>query len=233
MIMSLLSKATLSSLASWAEVAAVLFTSLGAFSGIVYVASTRPLRRFEAAEKSALEANVAHANERAEEANKEFALANERTAKLEKETAELNNKNLLLEAAIAPRRLSDGQRKDLASLSSFANRVVGIRSYSADTEGLILATQIAEALRKSKILIEDNRATMHPSGSMSFGVVVEGPDRELVNALTKVLSKNGKLTASSSIKADHGGVSMTLGIGVMRFRTRPAAIVTVGPKPIK
>jgi len=73
----------------------------------------------------------------------DIANAKERTEKLEKETAELTTKNLELEAVIAPRRLSVRQVTALSTLAKFAGRIIGIKSYSSDTEGLILATQIA------------------------------------------------------------------------------------------
>jgi hypothetical protein len=166
-------------------------------------------------------------------ANQLAAEANERAGKLEKEAAELTAKNLELEAAIAPRRLSARQEKGLETLTRFANRLVEIKSYSSDTEGLILATQILDGLTKSKIAIRDNRLTMQPAGSVSFGLSVEGPDVELVQDLRKILSLDGNLTATSSIVAPKRGFSATIGFGVTSGGQPPAATILVGVKPIK
>jgi hypothetical protein len=152
---------------------------------------------------------------------------------LKKESEQLSAGNLRLEAAITPRRLSARQQKDLASLNKFSNRLVEIKSYSSDTEGLILATQILDDLTKSKISIRDNRLTMQPAGSVSFGLSVEGPDGELVQELRKILSLDGNLIASSSIVAPNPGFSATIAFGVTSGGTPPAATVMVGVKPIK
>lgn len=166
--------------------------------------------------------------------NKLAGDANERAGELEKEAAELKAANLRLEAAIAPRRLSQRQEKVLSTLAKFSGRTVGISSYASDTEGLILATQIIDALTKSKILIEDNRLTMMPAGSVSFGVAVDGPDKELVTELKQVLSLDGNLTATSSFSSpSRAGFSAGVSFGQVRNATAPAAIITIGAKPIK
>jgi hypothetical protein len=159
--------------------------------------------------------------------------ANERAGKLEKEAADLTAHNLALEAAIAPRRLSGRQQKGLASLTQFASRTVGVKSYSSDTEGLILASQIIDALSKSKIRIEDNRLTMQPAGSVSFGISVEGPDTLLVGELKKILSMDGNLMADSSIHLPNRGFSAQVSFGTVSGGTPPGATITVGVKPIK
>jgi hypothetical protein len=166
--------------------------------------------------------------------NKLAGDANERAGELEKEAAELKAANLRLEAAMAPRRLSQRQEKVLSTLTKFSGRTVGVKSYSSDTEGLILATQIIDGLKQSKLLIEDNRLTMMPAGSVSFGVSVDGPDKELVNELKQVLSMDGSLTATSSISSpNRAGFSVGVSFGEVRNVTAPAATITIGAKPIK
>lgn len=157
------------------------------------------------------------------------ARANERTQRLEFEASQLRSDNLKLEAEVAPRRLSNEQAKELASLTAFAGSTVAIKSYSSDTEGAILATEILEALEKSKINIEDNRLTMLPSGSVSFGVLIEGPDKSLVDKLKAVL---GGLTRTSTLAVNRGGVSTSVSFGSTTFGTPAAATIIVGPKPI-
>jgi hypothetical protein len=110
--MSLSSSELLKTIASWAEVSAVLFTALGAVSGVVYVVASRPLRKTEARERLLLEKSVA-------DANAEGGKANERAGKLEKAAADLTAENLRLAAIIAPRRLTSTQQHDLTALPNF------------------------------------------------------------------------------------------------------------------
>lgn len=160
--------------------------------------------------------------------------ANKRAGELEKEAAELKAKNLQLEAAIAPRRLSARQEQALASLTAHVPKVVAIESYSSDTEGLILATQIFDALLKSGITIEDNRLTVIPSGSITFGVSVAGSDKALVDEFKRILSMDDHLTKTSSLTSlSRGGFSVINRTGAIRLATPPVATILVGPKPIK
>lgn len=156
--------------------------------------------------------------------------AKKEAGEAKRETAELTAKNLVLEAAIAPRRLKDNQQKALASLTAFATRLVEIKSYSSDTEGAILATQIMDALTKSNIHIRDNRLTVQPAGSVAFGVSVEGPDKELVKHLTEILSD---LAGKSPLALPSRGFSASVSFGVISGGTPPAATILVGVKPIK
>jgi hypothetical protein len=150
---------------------------------------------------------------------------------LEKEAAELTAQNLRLEAAIAPRRLSEKQEKSLAALNQFSGRLVEIKSYSSDTEGLILATQIVEALKKAHLDVADDRLTMQPAGSIFLGVSVEGTDKELVGKLKTVLSVDGNLMSGKVISSPERPL-----IGVEFGKVQrgiPAATILVGAKPIK
>jgi len=74
---------------------------------------------------------IAQATAKSEEARKDIAAAGVRIAESEQATAELTAKNLVLEAASAPKRLSDRQQKELAALMAFAGRTIGIKSYLA------------------------------------------------------------------------------------------------------
>jgi hypothetical protein len=154
---------------------------------------------------------------------------------LASQTEELKGKNLALEAEISPRRLSDRQKNALSELTAFSGRLVGIKSYSGDTEGAILATQILTALQKSKIEIEDDRLTVLPSEaqSVAFGVSVEGTDEELVKDLKRILSLDGNLTVTSSLPSFPSGVLASSQSGVIHRFPPPVATVIVGPKPIK
>jgi len=157
--------------------------------------------------------------------------ANERAGKFEADAARLSAENLQLEVAITPRRLSERQKTGLSGLSQFSGHLVEIKSYSSDTEGLILATQILGALAKARMTILDNRLTMQPAGTISFGVSVTGDDKALVEELKKILAEDGNLTAASSIVApDKAG--MGISFGVSRSSTPPDAIILIGAKPI-
>ena len=135
--------------------------------------------------------------------------ANIRADKLEHDTQVLKEANLKLEAEIAPRDLSNRQKAALSNLTPFSGRAVGIKSDTIDTEGLRLATQILDALTKSHFRIEDNRLTIQPSGSVTFGVLVEGTDRNLVDELKRILSMDGHLAETSSLTPpNRGGVSV-------------------------
>jgi hypothetical protein len=151
---------------------------------------------------------------------------------LKQETAELTSQNLQLEAVIAPRRLTAKQEQDLASLSIFAKNVVAVKSYASDIEGAILATQIIEAIRKSRIDVQDNRLTMMPAGSVTLGVSISGSSDALVGHLNKILADFTR--DASSLAVNRGGVSTAVSFGTMTFSgPPPAATIIVGPKPIK
>jgi cell division protein FtsL len=176
---------------------------------------------------------IAAINEKAGGANERAATANERAEKLEKDAAELTAKNLQLEAMIAPRRLRDSQLKELGSLTEFKGRLVQIKSYAMDTEGLVLATQIAEALAKSKITILDNRLTIIPGGEVIAGIVVEGPDSALTDKLRHALSANGGALNTELPNAIKRGFPANIQFGDITGGLSPAATVTVGVKPVK
>jgi hypothetical protein len=198
----------------------------GEFAG-EYVA--RPInRRIEAVRTE----GTARLNKQASEAQRQAAEVSERAGKLEKDAADLTAQNLALEAAIAPRRLSKKQTTELAALSSFSGRAIELKSYSNDTESLVLATEIIDALSKSPIRIQDNRLTMQGGRSVTFGVTVEGPDKPLVDALKRILSSGGNLIGTTVNTAANVGFSVQISTGVVSSGPM-AATVTVGVKPIK
>ncbi|MFZ0737873.1 MAG: hypothetical protein WBL70_05355 [Candidatus Acidiferrales bacterium] len=166
--------------------------------------------------------------------NAEAGNARERAGKLETKAAELTAANLRLESAITPRRLSDKQRRELGGLTAYSGRIVGVKSYSSDTEGLILATETIDALEKSGMRIEDNRLTMLPAGSVMFGVSVEGSDAALVAELRRILSLDGNLMAISSLAIpSRRGFSAKVSVGTITGNTPPSATIAIGAKPIK
>jgi hypothetical protein len=102
------------------------------------------------------------------------------------EIAELNRE-------LAPRQLSSSE---LAALKIAANRfpalIISVWSYGLDLEGSRLARQILSALRKPTV---DSIGHMVGSTTARIGVIITGPNDELVEAL---------LTALKPISATRG-----------------------------
>jgi hypothetical protein len=175
--------------------------------------------------KAALAA--AAADERAGLANVAAAHANERAEILEKD-------NLLLEASIAPRRLNAKQQGELARVRAFLNPVIKVRSYVGDTEGFILASQIVDALSKSRIRIDDDRNGTIAFHEVVFGVSFEGSNNDLVNKLRSILGagENDLTKATPPIS-----IPPTSPASRMYFERSsdiiPSATIVVGAKPIK
>jgi hypothetical protein len=225
--MSLLSKELLSSISTWAEILAVVLTALGALSGVTFVVVSKPLRKIEAHEKLVLQQQVADAGLAAAQATERAKEAERSATENQKETAILTAQNLKLEAAINPRRLTAKQLKELVDIK-YAGGPIEVRSYANDVEGLVVATQITDALRTRANLI-DNRSTMQPVRIVLFGVTVTGTDAALVAELSAVLGN--LIEKSAPIPRDI--FTITTGYGMKVSRVPPAAMIQVGVKPIK
>jgi hypothetical protein len=220
----------------WALVTAAIAAILVVLTTRISLQRTKELADAQAQlsklKEEALQADLREKDLKIAEANRNAGEANERAGKFEEEAAKLTAENLRLQAAIGPRRLSERQQQALTELAAFGGRTVGIKSYSSDTEGLVLASQIMNALRRSKIQIEDNRLTMQPAGSVMFGVSVDGQDEPLVTELRNILSMDRNLTAAGSfVSTGRQGVSMSVGFGVIAGPPS-AATITVGVRPI-
>lgn len=218
----------LSRLNTWVLALAATF---GFLAAVFVVASWFTGTRVAALQDRELERYKSDAGIKIANANEMSARANERAGKLEKEAADLTTKNLELEAAISPRRLTRREQSALASLTGFAGQTVEIKSYSSDTEGLILATQVLDALSKAGIRVQDNRLTMQPAGSVVFGISVDGSERKLVAALRNALSRDGSLMASSTVPSP--GLAFSVSFGAYSGGPPPGAIIVVGAKPLR
>jgi hypothetical protein len=163
---------------------------------------------------------IADALRRAAEAER-FAAENQ------KETAILTAQNLRLEAAISPRRLTAKQLKELADIKS-NGRTLEIKSYTSDVEGLVVATQIVDVLRSNARLL-DNRSTMQPVRAIVFGITVTGADSALVEEITAILGN----FIEKSRPPNRDNFTISNSSGTLVSRVPPAAIITVGVKPIK
>jgi hypothetical protein len=152
--MSFVAKELLSSISSWAEIAAVLFTTLGALSGVTYVLASRPLRKAEARERLVLQARVAEAQSTAAaaeahigDAKKEAALAEQHAAEANRTAERERLARVRLEQQLAPRRLTAVQRAKLVdSLGGFTGGAT-IVSPILDPEATDFGDDLDVALR--------------------------------------------------------------------------------------
>jgi len=167
----------------------------------------------------------ASAKERAGEADERAADANERAGQAEERAAKLL-------AGIQPRRLSPDQEKDIANaLKPYAGKTVSIATYRQDAEAMILALQIAEALDKAKITVQNRLGTFDAVGLPLFlGVTVDtnSSDKKLECALFDSLKTKGRLVTANT--------PFLSGVGSTMFvpaQTKPDdAFIFVGEKPI-
>src|ERR1700675_1017562 len=109
------------------------------------------VQRFDEILLSEAQSQAATSIERAGVANKRAGHVEKEAAGLRKEAAGVTASNLRLEEAIAPRRLTPKQERELESLTQFSGRTVDIRSYANDAEGFFLGSQLVDALSKAHI----------------------------------------------------------------------------------
>jgi len=143
------------------------------------------------------------------------------------EITQLEASNLQLEIQIQPRRLAAALK---AAVKPFPNRQISVWSYGVDIEGRLLASQILSALNDAHVPIVDSIGHMVSSTTARIGVIITGPDDELVGALlaalkplspTKGSLNNPGSYSKSGIDMLYGGPNIV-----------PAEIF-VGIKPIK
>ncbi len=162
------------------------------------------------------EGGIARANERAAKANR--AAEDERLARLK------------LEAQIAPRRLTEAQRKTIADACiPFKQKRVQVVSYMMDTEGFVLSEQIVSALRLSGMTVDDNSFSVMPLGQFTLGVAVYGKDPEFAKSLAQIFVDSGGLASSPTDKDPTEGNEKII------FDPDPAhaAVILVGLRPIE
>src|ERR1700680_5147895 len=137
------------------------------------------------------DARIAEAQRGTAEANRDAKAASEQAAEAELETAQLY-------ALTAPRRLTpDQQRRIRDALKPFARRSIRLETYGLDGEGMVLGTQIMDALKAVPIIVGDFRSSFLQTGGFDFGIQVRGPrsENDFVPALTDALRNIGKLDA--------------------------------------
>jgi len=148
---------------------------------------------------------------------------------LNRGTEELRTKNLVLEAQVAPRRLTDDEENEIASfLRSLTGRKVIIASYAFDIDGTVLADQIKDTLFGRRILSVVNQIGAHIPAHAPIiqGINVSGNDPQLVSALKEALRSLGKLELDPSLTAP--------GQELLDFNPVPdaGATIFVGARPI-
>jgi hypothetical protein len=107
---------------------------------------------------------------------------------------------LKLEKQIAPRRLTENQKLGLLLICRrFRYRSVKVVSYALDTDGGVLAKQIAQSLNcRPGLSVEDDTASMMPVGGFITGIKVDGTDNALVSALRDELSPLGGMVSGTA-----------------------------------
>ncbi len=148
---------------------------------------------------------------------------------LDQQTAQLKSDNLVLEAKIAPRRLSDDDIAKLkTAVAPFLRRQISVWSYGVDVEGRVLASQILSALNDAHAQTVDSIGHMVSSTTLRTGVIITGPDDELIAALLVALKPlsptRGSLNNPGAFSKS--GVDMLYGL--------PSAVpaeIFVGVKP--
>src|SRR5262249_11536234 len=108
------------------------------------------------------------------------AASEERSRELEKGNLALRQnverertERLKLEAAIAPRTISQDEKKALvAAWKRFAGKRVRAESYVSDVESTVLGQQIVEALSEADLVVTPAIATKMPINFIAFGIHV-------------------------------------------------------------
>lgn len=145
----------------------------------------------------------------------------ERAAILSKESEELRSKNLALEAAIAPRDVSDDDVKEIIDgLTPFAGREISVKSYLGDTEGHRLLFVIVETLSHAGLHVIPGLENFDDSPKVMLleGMEIDAPpqQRDLADALQGALSKT-KLGIRPQWFVTDAGTTVLLKIGVKPF----------------
>lgn len=153
--------------------------------------------------------------------NDKAGAAYERAAKADGETQELKAKNLVLEAEIAPRKVSDDDVKLLVSnLKPFAGLPISVRSYLGNSEGRRLLMILSTDLSRSGLKVMPGYWNFDASPQMMLlgGLEVNSPpeQKDLADALQKSFSKMD-LGIRPQWYAMAAGTPVTLYIGVKPF----------------
>jgi hypothetical protein len=152
---------------------------------------------------------------------------------LEQQTEQLKSDNLVLSAKIAPRQLSAEDIAVLqAAVGAFSGRQISIWSYGLDIEGRILATRIKSALDDVHVLVVDRIGAMLGSTTPRVGIIITGPDNDLVAALLAALKPLSAVRGSLDSPGSYSKSGVDMLYGSTTANVLPAEIF-VGIKPLR
>jgi hypothetical protein len=165
-------------------------------------------------------------------AKTELSRSQERIAELDKSAEELKAANLALEKQIAPRRLTLDQMNALVgALLPLKGRRVRLESYALDVESALLGKQLLLCLKKAELVIDERgMMSVQTFGRVSLGVHVHG-EKQLVDALAKVLSETAGLKVTpNSDPSKKGGPGVVMEAG--GEKTPSDATIFIGVKEV-
>lgn len=169
---------------------------------------------------------------RADTAEGAIATATKEAAEATKATEDERIERLRLEAQIAPRRLTVGQKAKIAVnctlfKSMFEGKRVRVVSYSLDTEGFIFSEQIVSSLRASGMAVDDDSMSVRPTGTFIMGINVFGSDSKLAREIANAIGSSGSPVAVSFVETDPtaGAIKIEYSAPV------PQVTILVGLKP--
>jgi len=158
-----------------------------------------------------------------------FAIDTTIQTKSDVKVESLQSANLVLEAQIQPRRLTDEQKAAIVrSLTPFAGSNIVIASYAFDAESVALSMQLRETLiRAGFVGISQIGKHMPLIPPIVTGVRVTGTDAKLVAALKKAFSDDGHLIVSPDLPEPGKEMLVFPGEGL-----NATATIFVGVKPL-
>jgi hypothetical protein len=218
---------------SWEQLMLLSLGIAGLIAVAIFVttASVVILQRHETAEaKRELDAYKLTVDGKVAAAKSEGIKAGETASNALLRAEELRAANLVLEAQIAPRRLTRPQQQKIADLLvRYAGRSVAVVSYAMDAESAVLGQQILESLAAARLSPTNGIASVSSLGGFLLGIHISGPDEDFVGAIRKALSEVGAAVASKEqTSPPMAAAGMSLGNPTATAEAR----IFVGIKPI-
>jgi hypothetical protein len=140
-----------------------------------------------------------------------------------------------LENRLASRHLSTSQQDTIGdALKSFTGKRVVVGSYGLDIESALLGNQIMHCLKLGGVEPFDEISTQLPSGSITTGVFIFGPDKALITSLLAALNASDiqasdTQTMEAPLEAKYNIIT---GFSQSPLNFEPDATVMVGLKPV-
>ncbi len=184
---------------------------------------------------------TAEAQRDAEAAKERASKADERAAGNEKEAARLGKlaadeslARVNIEKQLAPRILSESDRKAIGNqlrpfAPNFFGRKVKISSYSADAEGIVFSLEIMDILTRAGIDVEPIIGRNIPIGLVDLGVKVTGPiaDGKFIHSLIIGIGSHLDTSLRGEWDTKYAEVNIEVGVkpvaGLPAIRQEPVA----------